>query len=42
MVYLFFGGLFVGLPVGCWLRERNYHAKFIKAYQVIVPPAEAP
>merc|ERR1712228_689882 len=42
MVYLFVGGLFLGLPVGCWMREKNYHARFIKAYHVIVPPQEAP
>ena len=33
-------GVFVGLPVGCMLRERNYHRRFIRAYQVLVPPPE--
>ena len=28
MVYAFFAGLFIGLPIGCYLRERGYVNKF--------------
>ena len=42
MVYLFVGGMLVGLPAGCYLRERNYHLRFVKAYQQLVPPSDTP
>lgn len=42
MVILFVGGLALGLPAGCWLRERNYHLRFVKAYQQLVPPSDTP
>jgi hypothetical protein len=37
MVYAFFVGLFVGLPVGCYLREAGYQRKFKNAYQQFAP-----
>lgn len=37
MVYAFFGGMFVGLPIGCYLREKGYHSKAIKAYEIFNP-----
>jgi hypothetical protein len=37
MVYAFFVGLFVGLPVGCYLRERGYTNKVMRAYEVFTP-----
>ena len=40
MVYAFFVGLTVGLPVGCYLREVGYAQKFKNAYNVFVPPPE--
>ena len=42
MVYFFFAGMMVGLPVGCMLRERRYHLRFLEAYRVLVPAPEAP
>ena len=42
MVVIFGAGLLVGLPAGCWLRERNYHLRFVKAYNVLVPRDETP
>ena len=41
MVYFFVAGVFVGLPVGCVLREKRYHHKFIEAYRVLVPKDQA-
>lgn len=37
MVYAFFVGLFLGLPVGCYLREAGYQQKFRRAYQQFSP-----
>ena len=37
MVYAFFAGLFVGLPVGCYLRERGYANKLNDAFRVFYP-----
>jgi hypothetical protein len=37
MVLAFAIGLFVGLPVGCYLREVGYVRKFHKAYEVFSP-----
>jgi hypothetical protein len=37
MVYAFFVGLFVGLPIGCYLREKGYTNKVMKAYEVFTP-----
>ena len=31
-------GLFAGLPLGCYLREKGYAKKAIKAYEVFKPP----
>ena len=41
MVYAFFVGLTVGLPVGCYMREVGYAQKIKNAYNVFVPPPEA-
>ena len=40
MVYAFFVGMFVGLPIGCYLRERGYTQKVMKAYDVISPAGD--
>lgn len=40
MVYAFFVGLTIGLPVGCYLREAGYAQKIKNAYNVFVPPPE--
>ena len=34
MVYAFGVGLLIGLPVGCYLREKGYTQKAMKAYEV--------
>lgn len=34
MVYAFFVGLTVGLPMGCYLREVGYAKKFKDAYYI--------
>jgi hypothetical protein len=36
MVYAFFVGMTVGLPVGCYLREAGYASKFKNAYSALV------
>ena len=41
MVYAFFIGLFVGLPIGCYLREVGYASKIQRAYQVLSPPQDS-
>ena len=41
MVYFFLAGVFVGLPMGCMLREKQYHKRFIEAYRVLVPRQQA-
>ena len=41
MVYAFFVGLTVGLPLGCYMREAGYASKLKSAYNVFVPPTEA-
>ncbi len=41
MVYSFFVGLTIGLPVGCYLREVGYANKIKDAYHVLVPAPEA-
>lgn len=40
MVLAFAIGLFVGLPVGCYLREVGYARKFQEAYNVFSPPTD--
>lgn len=42
MVLAFCVGLFVGLPVGCYLREVGYARKFKAAYEVFVPTDTTP
>ena len=37
MVYAFMIGMFVGLPVGCYLREAGYARKFQNAYDIFFP-----
>ncbi|CDW81037.1 UNKNOWN [Stylonychia lemnae] len=37
MVYSFFVGMFVGLPIGCYLREVGYANKFKSAYKIFFP-----
>ena len=37
MVYSFFVGMFLGLPLGCYLREVGYAGKFKSAYQIFFP-----
>jgi hypothetical protein len=37
MVYAFMFGLFLGLPVGCYLREAGYANKFQTAYNLFFP-----
>jgi hypothetical protein len=41
MVYAFFVGLTVGLPLGCYMREAGYANKLKSAYNVFVPPTDA-
>lgn len=41
MVYAFFVGLTLGLPLGCYLREQGYASKLKNAYHVFVPPPDA-
>lgn len=41
MVYAFFVGAFVGLPLGCYLREIGIAKKMQDAYNVLVPPPGA-
>ncbi len=41
MVYAFFVGMFVGLPVGCYMREAGYAQKVRNAYNIFVSPPEA-
>jgi|LauGreDrversion4_2_1035121.scaffolds.fasta_scaffold1152287_1 hypothetical protein len=40
MVYAFFVGLTLGLPLGCYMREAGYAHKIRSAYNVFVPPPE--
>ena len=40
MVYAFFVGLTIGLPLGCYMREAGYVHKIKSAYNVFVPPPE--
>ena len=40
MVYAFFVGLTIGLPVGCYMREAGYAQKIKNAYNVFVPLPE--
>ena len=40
MVYAFFVGLTIGLPLGCYMREAGYAHKIKSAYNVFVPPPE--
>ena len=37
MVYSFFVGMFLGLPLGCYLREVGYAGKFKSAYGIFFP-----
>lgn len=37
MVYAFVFGIFLGLPIGCYLREAGYAKKFQTAYSVFFP-----
>lgn len=38
MVYAFFVGATLGLPLGCYLREVGYAKKLQDAYHVFVAP----
>ena len=40
MVWAFVGGICVGFPVGCYLREKGYSAKLRGAYQIMTPNKE--
>lgn len=40
MVYAFFVGMALGLPLGCYLREVGYAQKLKNAYGIFVPPPE--
>lgn len=40
MVYAFFVGLTIGLPLGCYMREAGYAQKVKSAYNVFVPLPE--
>ena len=42
MVYSFFVGMFLGFPVGCYLRETGYHKRALEAYRVLVPKDDTP
>ena len=42
MVYSFAIGMFVGLPVGCWMREQGHHHRAMRAYRVMFPKEAAP
>ena len=37
MVYAFFVGVTIGLPLGCYLREVGYARKIKNAYNIFVP-----
>ena len=37
MVYSFVTGMVVGFPLGCMLREKGYHHRFLRAYNEINP-----
>ena len=37
MVYAFFVGMVVGLPVGCYIREKGYASKMHQAYNLFSP-----
>lgn len=37
MVRFFAAGLFVGFPLGCYLREQGYHKRIQAAYKVLKP-----
>jgi hypothetical protein len=37
MVWAFAAGLFVGLPIGCYLREKGYSRKAKQAYDIFNP-----
>ena len=41
MVYAFMTGMFIGLPLGCYLREVGVANKLRNAYEVFVPPPAA-
>jgi len=41
-MYAFGVGLFVGLPLGCYLREKGITNKLRKAYREVVPEKEKP
>lgn len=41
MVYAFFIGLSLGLPLGCYLREVGTAQKLQRAYNVFVPAPSA-
>ncbi len=41
MVYAFFVGAFIGLPLGCYMRETGVAHKLQAAYNVLVPRANA-
>ena len=36
-MYIFGAGLLVGLPLGCYMRERGFDKRFIRAYAAINP-----
>lgn len=40
MVYAFCVGMFIGLPVGCYLREVGYAHKFQSAYSIFFPDTD--
>jgi hypothetical protein len=41
MVYAFFVGVTLGLPLGCYLREVGTSNKLQNAYNIFVPRADA-
>ena len=41
MVRFFAAGLFIGLPLGCYLREKGYHRRLQDAYRVLRPGNES-
>ena len=40
MVYSFTLGLLVGLPLGCYIRERGYHSRVVRAYSELRAPKD--
>ena len=40
MAWVFCVGLFIGLPIGCHLRQQGYKTKAVRAYRTVIPIQE--